>query len=129
MLVLWRRQRGDEVARRRRWKQRRGVNNAGERQQHGDKRWRATTAVRGSDNGGMRQRQRRYEAAVRGKRGRASESMISDVQGPARLKSPGPGSASVGPGFDLQRAGPLAPAQGWLGLGSASGHGFTKAGA
>jgi hypothetical protein len=28
--------------------------------------------------------------------------VASDVQGPARLKSPGPGSASVGPGFDLQ---------------------------
>jgi hypothetical protein len=51
----------------------------------------------------------------------------SDVQGPAQLKSPGPGSASVSPGFELQRAGPLAPAQGWLGLSSASGHGFTKA--
>jgi len=53
----------------------------------------------------------------------------SDVQGPARLKCPGSGSALVGPGFDLQQAGPLAPAQGWLGLGSAYGRGFVKAGA
>lgn len=52
----------------------------------------------------------------------------SDVHGPARLKCPGPGSALPGSGFRNHQAGPLERAQAWLGLGSGSGHGFTKAG-
>ena len=52
--------------------------------------------------------------------------LVSDVQGPARLESPGSGSALEGSGLPKRQAGPWMRARARLGLGSGLGRGLIE---